>query len=92
MCRASISSPRNSASRRTTPEGFGYQAGVFLFNENLDIESFDFSNPTDLSPAGDRKSAPGRQPPGHFRIGELQVRSRHDPEGRRPLEPRQEDA
>jgi len=32
-------------------EGFGYQAGVFFFNENLDIESFDFSNPTDLSPA-----------------------------------------
>ncbi|GAA4754706.1 TonB-dependent receptor [Sphingomonas daechungensis] len=31
--------------------GFGYQAGVFYFDENLDIESFDFSNPTDTSPA-----------------------------------------
>jgi iron complex outermembrane receptor protein len=31
--------------------GFGYQAGIFYFNENLDIESFDFSNPTDLNPA-----------------------------------------
>ena len=31
--------------------GFGYQAGVFYFDENLNIESFDFSNPTDLAPA-----------------------------------------
>jgi iron complex outermembrane recepter protein len=31
--------------------GFGYQAGIFYFNENLDIESFDFSNPTDVNPA-----------------------------------------
>jgi iron complex outermembrane receptor protein len=31
--------------------GLGYQAGVFYFNENLDIESFDFSNPTDTAPA-----------------------------------------
>jgi iron complex outermembrane receptor protein len=30
--------------------GFGYQAGVFYFNENLDIESFDFGSPTDLTP------------------------------------------
>ncbi len=31
--------------------GFGYQAGVFYFDENLDIESFDFFTPTDLSPS-----------------------------------------
>ncbi len=31
--------------------GLGYQAGLFYFDENLDIESFDFSNPTDTSPA-----------------------------------------
>ena len=31
--------------------GLGYQAGVFYFNENLNIESFDFSNPTDTVPA-----------------------------------------
>ena len=31
--------------------GLGYQAGVFYFDENLDIESFDFSNPGDLTPA-----------------------------------------
>ena len=31
--------------------GFGYQAGVFYFDENLNIESFDFGSPTDLSPA-----------------------------------------
>jgi iron complex outermembrane receptor protein len=37
------------ASNNTT--GLGYQAGVFYFNENLDIESFDFSNPTDTTPA-----------------------------------------
>jgi iron complex outermembrane receptor protein len=37
------------ASNNTT--GLGYQAGVFYFNENLDIESFDFVNPTDTSPA-----------------------------------------
>jgi iron complex outermembrane receptor protein len=29
----------------------GYQAGVFYFDENLRIESFDFSNPQDLTPA-----------------------------------------
>jgi iron complex outermembrane receptor protein len=32
-------------------KGLGYQAGIFYFDENLDIESFDFSNPTDLNPA-----------------------------------------
>ena len=31
--------------------GFGYQAGVFYFDENLNIESFDFGSPTALSPA-----------------------------------------
>ena len=31
--------------------GLGYQAGIFYFDENLDIESFDFSSPTDLTPA-----------------------------------------
>jgi iron complex outermembrane receptor protein len=31
--------------------GLGYQAGLFYFDENLDIESFDFSNPGDLTPA-----------------------------------------
>lgn len=30
---------------------FGYQAGFFYFNEKLDIESFDFGSPTDLTPA-----------------------------------------
>ncbi|MHA6317060.1 TonB-dependent receptor [Altererythrobacter sp. CAU 1778] len=30
---------------------FGYQFGVFYFNEKLDIESFDFSNPQDTTPA-----------------------------------------
>src|SRR6185503_7818877 len=30
--------------------GFGYQAGVFYFDENLDIESFDFGFPTDPTP------------------------------------------
>ncbi len=29
----------------------GYHAGVFYFNEKLDIESFDFSTPTDTTPA-----------------------------------------
>ena len=32
-------------------DGLGYQAGIFYFDEKLDIESFDFSNPTDLAPA-----------------------------------------
>jgi iron complex outermembrane receptor protein len=31
--------------------GLGYQAGLFYFDENLKIESFDFSNPQDLTPA-----------------------------------------
>ena len=31
--------------------GLGYQAGVFYFNENLDIETFDFFTPTDTSPS-----------------------------------------
>lgn len=31
--------------------GLNYQAGVFFFDENLTIESFDFSNPQDNSPA-----------------------------------------
>lgn len=31
--------------------GLGYQVGAFLFNEKLDIESLDFSNPTDLTAA-----------------------------------------
>ena len=31
--------------------GLGYQAGVFYFDENLEIESLDFSNPTDRDPA-----------------------------------------
>ncbi len=31
--------------------GLGYQAGVFYFNENLDIESFDFGSPTAVSPS-----------------------------------------
>ena len=30
--------------------GFGYQAGIFYFNENLDIESFDFASPTAPDP------------------------------------------
>ncbi len=34
-------------------EGLGYQAGVFYFNEKLDIESFDYSNPTDTTPSAD---------------------------------------
>ena len=31
--------------------GLGYQAGVFYFNENLDIESFDFGSPTATDPS-----------------------------------------
>ena len=31
-------------------DGLGYQAGIFYFNENLDIESFDFATPTDPTP------------------------------------------
>ncbi|HEU4497943.1 MAG TPA: TonB-dependent receptor [Sphingomicrobium sp.] len=30
--------------------GLGYQAGVFYFNENLDIETFDFPSPISKSP------------------------------------------
>jgi iron complex outermembrane receptor protein len=30
--------------------GLGYQAGIFYFNENLDIESFDFPTPTSRTP------------------------------------------
>jgi iron complex outermembrane receptor protein len=30
--------------------GFGYQAGIFYFNEDLEIESFDFGFPTDTTP------------------------------------------
>ena len=31
--------------------GFGYQGGIFYFDENLDIRSFDFGAPTDTSPS-----------------------------------------
>jgi iron complex outermembrane receptor protein len=31
--------------------GFGYQAGLFYFNEKLDIQSFDFGSPTDTTPS-----------------------------------------
>jgi len=31
--------------------GLGYQAGLFYFNEKLDIESFDFGSPTAASPS-----------------------------------------
>ena len=31
--------------------GLGYQAGIFYFDENLDIESLDFSSPTSTMPA-----------------------------------------
>ena len=34
-------------------EGIGYQAGVFYFNEKLNIESWDYSNPTDTTPSAD---------------------------------------
>jgi iron complex outermembrane receptor protein len=37
------------ASNNSGP-GFGYQAGIFYFNENLDIESFDFPDPTATTP------------------------------------------
>lgn len=36
------------ASNNTT--GLGYQAGIFYFDEDLDIESFDFGSPTDPTP------------------------------------------
>jgi iron complex outermembrane receptor protein len=36
------------ASNNTT--GLGYQAGVFYFDEDLDIETFDFGSPTDPTP------------------------------------------
>jgi len=32
-------------------KGLGYQFGVFVFNEKLDIVSYDFSNPGDTTPA-----------------------------------------
>jgi len=31
--------------------GLGYQAGVFHFNENLDVETFDFPSPTSTTPS-----------------------------------------
>ena len=31
--------------------GLGYQAGIFYFNENLDIQSFDFGSPTATTPS-----------------------------------------
>jgi iron complex outermembrane recepter protein len=31
-------------------EGLGYQAGFFYFDENLDISTFDFGSPQDLTP------------------------------------------
>jgi iron complex outermembrane recepter protein len=31
--------------------GLGYQAGIFYFDENLDIETFDFSAPQDVAPS-----------------------------------------
>jgi len=31
--------------------GLGYQLGLFYFNEKLDISSFDYGSPTDLTPA-----------------------------------------
>jgi iron complex outermembrane receptor protein len=37
------------ASNNTT--GLGYQAGVFYFNEKLDIQSFDFGSPTATDPS-----------------------------------------
>ena len=38
------------ASNGTGP-GLGYQGGIFLFNEKLDIASFDFGAPTNRTPA-----------------------------------------
>ena len=32
-------------------KGLGYQAGIFYFNENLDIETFDFGAPTATDPS-----------------------------------------
>jgi iron complex outermembrane recepter protein len=32
-------------------DGFGYQAGLFYFNEKLDIRTLDFGTPTDTTPA-----------------------------------------
>ena len=61
----------------------GYQAGVFYFDEDLDIESLDFApSPPIPAPAfGDDLpnlsavvAAPGRQG-GHLRVGQLQVRT-----------------
>ena len=31
--------------------GLGYQAGLFYFDENLDIQTFDFPSPTSTSPS-----------------------------------------
>ncbi len=47
MSRASTSSPRKSAIASNNSGGLGYQAGIFYFDEDLDIESFDFGSPTD---------------------------------------------
>ena len=87
MSRASTSSPRNSAIASNNSGGLGYQAGIFYFNEKLDIESFDFCTPTDTTPIGDRQPAPGQRGARHLRFGQLRVRQRPDPAGRRALEP-----
>jgi iron complex outermembrane receptor protein len=66
--------------------GLGYQAGIFYFDEDLDIESFDFGSPTDPTPDAIVKPTPGRQSPRHFRVAQLQVRQWPDAAGRRALE------
>ena len=68
--------------------GLGYQAGVFYFNENLDIESFDFADADrDRRPnaiVNQRQDSEGAR---HLRLGQLQVRHGPDAAGRRALEP-----
>ena len=60
------------ASNNTT--GLGYQAGLFYFDENLDIETFDFPAPTDDHAHRSRHPTAGCQGGRHLRIGQLQVR------------------
>ncbi len=68
--------------------GLGYQAGVFYFNEDLDVETFDFGKP-------DRPRHPSRssyqhqdsEALGHLRIAQLRVRQWPEAAGRRALEP-----
>ena len=67
--------------------GLGYQAGIFYFNEDLDIESFDFPAPTSTTIPTRSSTSARTARPGHLRLGQLRIRQWPDPAGRRALEP-----